>query len=59
MGRYREPSVLPDGRILTSWADGAVNDQNELSDTPPDFGIYVYDQATGRNQLVYNERGTW
>jgi hypothetical protein len=59
VGRYREPSVLPDGRILTSWADGAVNDLNDQSDTPPDFGIYVYDQATGRNQLVYNERTTW
>ncbi len=59
VGRYREPSVLPDGRILTSWADGSVNDQNELSDTPPDFGIYIYDPNTGTNQLVYNERGTW
>jgi hypothetical protein len=44
---------------LTSWADGAVNDQNDLSLTPPDFGIYVYDPATNKNQLVYNERGTW
>jgi Hydrazine synthase alpha subunit middle domain len=59
VGRYREPSVLPDGRILTSWADGSVNDQNELSVTPPDFGIYIYDPNTGKNQLVYNERGTW
>jgi hypothetical protein len=59
VGRYREPSVLPDGRILTSWADGAVSDQNELSLTPPDFGIYLYDPATGKNELVYNERTTW
>lgn len=59
VGRYREPSVLPDGRILTSWAAGSVNDQNDLSLTPPDFGIYVYDTKTGQNQLVYNERGTW
>jgi hypothetical protein len=59
VGRYREPSVLPDGRILTSWADGAVNDLNDQSLTPPDFGIYVWDPATGKNQLVYNERGTW
>jgi hypothetical protein len=59
VGRYREPSILPDGRILTSWADGAVNDQNDQSLTPPDFGIYVYDPATGKNQLVYNQRGTW
>ena len=58
-GRYREPSVLPDGRILTSWADGPVNDQNELSATPPDFGIYVYDPVAHVNQLVYNDRNTW
>lgn len=59
VGRYREPSVLPDGRLLVSWADGAVNDQNELSLTPPDFGIYLYDPTTGKNELVYNERTTW
>jgi len=58
-GRYREPSILPDGRILVSWADGPVNDMNEQSLTPPDFGIYVYDPATGRNELVYNDRATW
>ena len=59
VGRYREPSVLPDGRIITSWADGPVNDQNEQSLTPPDFGIYIFDPATGQNQLVYNDRTTW
>ena len=58
-GRYREPSLLPDGRILTSWAEGPVNDLNEQSLTPPDFGIYVYDSTTGSNQLVYNDRATW
>ena len=56
VGRYREPSVLPDGRILTSWAEGPVNDMNEQSLTPPDFGIYIFDPATGQNQLVYNDR---
>jgi hypothetical protein len=59
VGRYREPSVLPDGRILVSWAEGSVNDLNEQSLTPPDFGIYVYDTATSKNQLVYNDRATW
>jgi hypothetical protein len=59
VGRYREPSVLPDGRILTSWADGPVNDMNEQSLTPPDFGIYIFDPASGQNQLVYNDRSTW
>lgn len=58
-GRYREPSLLPDGRILVSWADGPVNDMSEQSLTPPDFGIWVYDTASGKNQLVYNDRSTW
>jgi Hydrazine synthase alpha subunit middle domain len=58
-GRYREPSILPDGRILVSWAPGAVNDMNEQSLTPPDFGVYVLDPTTGQNQLVYNDRATW
>jgi hypothetical protein len=59
VGRYREPSLLPDGRILASWADGPVNEMNEQSATPPDFGIYVYDLTSGQNQLVYNDRSTW
>jgi hypothetical protein len=59
VGRYREPSVLPDGRILVSWASGPVNDMNEQSLTAPDFGIYVFDQKTQKNQLVYNDRATW
>ena len=59
VGRYREPSILPDGRILVSWADGPVNDMNEQSLTAPDFGIYIYDTKTGQNQLVYNDRATW
>jgi hypothetical protein len=59
VGRYREPSVLPDGRILVSWADGPVNDMNEQSLTAPDFGVYIWDATTGQNQLVYNDRATW
>jgi hypothetical protein len=59
VGRYREPSVLPDGRILVSWADGPVNDLSEQSATPPDFGVYIFDPATRKNQLIYNDRATW
>lgn len=59
VGRYREPSPLPDGRILVSWADGPVNDLSEQSVTPPDFGVYVFDPATKKNLLVYNDRQTW
>lgn len=59
VGRYRAPTVLPDGRILTSWAEGTVNDLNELALTPPDFGIYVYDAKSRMNQLVKNYADTW
>jgi hypothetical protein len=59
VGRYREPSALPDGRILVSWADGPVNDLSEQSVTPPDFGIYIFDPATKKNKLIYNDRNTW
>lgn len=59
VGRYRAPTVLPDGRVLTSWAEGTVNDVNELALTPPDFGIYVYDAESRVNQLVKNYADTW
>ncbi len=58
-GRYREPNVLPDGRIIVSYADGPVGDINEMSETAPNFGIYVFDAKTGKNQLVYNDRTMW
>ena len=59
VGRYREPSPLPDGRILTSWADGPVNDLDELSATPPNFGIYIFDPTTQTNELIYDDKTTW
>lgn len=58
-GRYREPTAMPDGRLLVSWADGPVNDLSEQSRTPPNFGIYVFDPATQKNQLIYDDRNTW
>ncbi|MEI9949640.1 MAG: hypothetical protein WDO74_11840 [Pseudomonadota bacterium] len=33
-GRYRSPSTLPDGRVMVSWADGTVDESNELSLSP-------------------------
>jgi hypothetical protein len=59
VGRYREPSMLPDGRILVSWADGPVNDLSEQSATPPAFGVYIFDPVTKKNQLIYNDPATW
>lgn len=59
VGRYRYPVSLPDGRILVSWANGFVNERNEMSLTPPDFGVYIYDPATKANQLVKNYENSW
>ena len=59
IGRYRTPSVLPDGRLLVSWADGEVNEFNERDLTPPDWGLYVYDAERRENDLVFNDEDTW
>src|SRR4029079_19620577 len=59
VGRYRSPAVMPNGRLLVSWAKGVVNDQNEFSLTPPDYGIYLLDEQSGTNQTVLNYEGTW
>lgn len=55
IGRYRTPNILPDGRLLVSWAQGFVNDQNELEQVPANFGIYVYDVQSKTNVLVYDD----
>ncbi|HEY3500415.1 MAG TPA: hypothetical protein VGK73_37240 [Polyangiaceae bacterium] len=63
VGRYRSPSVLPDGRLMVSWADGEVNEDNEFSLTPPDYGIYIYNRDAGPgkpvNSLIVNYPETW
>jgi len=59
VGRYRSPSVLPDGRLLVTWGDGSVNEQNELSLTPPDYGVYIYNPTTRANELVVNHAHSW
>ncbi|HMJ15676.1 MAG TPA: hypothetical protein VK524_29870 [Polyangiaceae bacterium] len=59
VGRYRAPHGLPDGRILTSWASGVVNETNELQLNPPDFGVYVYDPRGRVNKLIVNHEDTW
>jgi hypothetical protein len=61
VGRYRSPAMLPDGRLLVSWANGKVNDKNEFSLTPPDYGIYVLndDPNAPRNDIIINHENTW
>ena len=59
VGRYRSPAVMPNGKLLVSWAKGVVNDQNEFSLTPPDYGIYLLDEQSGENDIVVNYPDTW
>jgi hypothetical protein len=59
VGRYRAPYVLPDGRLLVSWARGFVNDLDELSLSPPDFGLYIYNTETRANELIVNYESSW
>jgi hypothetical protein len=60
-GRYRAPAMLPDGRLLVSWAPGVVNDQMEFELTPPDYGIYVFDPKTRSvsNAPIKNHERSW
>jgi hypothetical protein len=51
--------MLPDGRILVSWAKGFVNDLDELSLSPPDFGLYIYNADSHANELVVNYEDSW
>lgn len=59
VGRYRSPYVLPDGRLLVSWARGFVNDLDELSLSPPDFGLYIYNVDNRTNELIVNYEDSW
>jgi len=60
VGRYRSPHKLPGSdKILVSWANGDVNDRNELAATAPRFGLYLYDPAKGKRQLVYQDPKLW
>jgi hypothetical protein len=56
VGRYRSPAaVAGSDKWIVSWADGDVNERNEISATAPDFGLYLYDPKTDRRELVYND----
>jgi len=60
VGRYRTPMALSDDtRYLVSWADGDVNDRNELANTAPNFGIYLYDPKSQTRTLIYDDPNTW
>ncbi len=64
VGRYRSPRSLQGltgnaDLFLVSWADGDVNERNELAATAPNFGIYMLNVEDGTRTLVYDNPNTW
>jgi hypothetical protein len=60
VGRYRSPHALPGTKkLLVSWADGDVNERNELAETAPNFGLYLWNPETGKRELVYDDPAYW
>jgi hypothetical protein len=59
VGRYRSPFVLEDGRLLVSWANGDVSERNELAQTAPKFGLYLYDPESEERVRVYDDPDFW
>jgi hypothetical protein len=64
IGRYRAPRRIF-GRdvqtdlVITSWANGDVNERLEVTETAPNFGIYMWDPETQEKTLVYDNASTW
>jgi len=69
VGRYRNPRsistltnghMVPTGQFLVSWSDGDVNDRNELADSAPQFGIYMFDPSNpDERTLVFDDPAMW
>src|SRR5690606_3013417 len=59
VGRYRTPRPPGERRFLVSWANGDVNERNELVGTAPCFGIYLWDPVSQRRTFVYDEPNMW
>ncbi len=60
LGRYRSPNLLPGSeKLIVSWANGDVNERNELAETAPNFGLYLYDAKSGKRELVYDDPNYW
>lgn len=42
--------------FVVSWADGPVSDDAPVA---PDFGVYLFDSATGQRRPIFNDPATW
>jgi hypothetical protein len=60
VGRFRLPRPIPSSdRFVVSWSNGDVNDRNELAETAPNFGIYMFDPGSSERTLVYDDPLMW
>lgn len=64
IGRYRAPRRLAGlgletDLVITSWANGDVNERLETTATAPNFGIYVWNPETQEKVLVYDDPDFW
>jgi hypothetical protein len=59
VGRYRSPYLLPDGKLLVTWANDHVSERNEIAGTAPRFGLYRFDPRTGDRERVFDEQDFW
>jgi len=59
VGRYRRPFPMGDDTYLVAWADGDVNERNELANTAPNFGLYLWNSETRERVLVYDDPNMW
>lgn len=60
VGRYRSPHMMPNSKeVIVSWSDGDVNEKNELAETAPNFGLYLWDPETGKRKLIYDDPKLW
>lgn len=59
VGRYRRPFPIGGRDFLVEWSDGDVNERNELAETAPNFGVYLWNAETRQRTLVYDDPTTW
>ncbi len=60
VGRYPRALDAPPTAVCSSpGPTGPSTTSPSSRSRPPEFGVYIYDPATKKNQLIYNDRGTW
>jgi Hydrazine synthase alpha subunit middle domain len=63
VGRYYDAEIVGnanDRQFIVSWADGAVESEYiDLSGTPANFGLYLFDGKTDRKYPIFDDLNFW